>query len=129
MNIYKSVVDQEEFSKIVAMKKFLGYTDADVEENFRSLIEEKQRTQLADWYAEKINSEGPAVIDSPLAVKGLKNTADVDPNSESEGKDKSGEGSESDESSEDKDESDTGSGEEEQEEEKSEPPAPTFGLG
>ena len=129
MNIYKSVVDQEEFSKIVAMKKFLGYTDADVEENFRSLIEEKQRTQLADWYAEKINSEGPAVIDSPLAVKGLKNTADVDPNSESEEKDESREGSESDESSEDKDESDTGSGEEEQEEEKSEPPAPTFGLG
>ena len=129
MNIYKSVVDQEEFSKIVAMKKFLGYTDADVEENFRSLIEEKQRTQLADWYAEKINSEGPAVIDSPLAVKGLKNTADVDTATTSDDKDESGEGGESDDGSEDEGGSDAEGEEEKKEEEKSEPPPPTFGLG
>lgn len=125
MNIYKSVVDQEEFSKIVAMKKFLGYTDADIEENFRSLIEEKQRTQLADWYAEKINSEGPAVIDSPLAVKGLKNTADVDADTKSEDND---EDTGSDEGAEDEGGNDAEGGEE-QEEEKSEPPPPTFGLG
>ena len=132
MNIYKSVVDQEEFSKIVAMKKFLGYTDADVEENFRSLIEEKQRIQLADWYAEKINSEGPAVIDSPLAVKGLKNTADVDPDTKSEGKDGEGDEGNEDNGSDENLEDDSNSGDEEggeEEEKKSEPPAPTFGLG
>ena len=76
MNIYKSVVDQEEFSKIVAMKKFLGYSDADVEENFKRLIEEKQRVQLAEWYSEQLNSEGPAEFDSPVAIKGKTNSGE-----------------------------------------------------
>jgi hypothetical protein len=128
MNIYKSVVDQEEFSKIVAMKKFLGYSDADVEENFRCLIEEKQRTQLAEWYGEQLNSEGPAVFDSPVAIKGKTNTGEEEPKQEGEG----GEGEEGNESgegegdNENKEENNEEGGEEK--EEKEAPPA-TFGLG
>lgn len=126
MNIYKSVVDQEEFSKIVAMKKFLGYSDADVEENFRCLIEEKQRTQLAEWYGEQLNSEGPAVFDSPVAIKGKTNTGEEEAKPEGEGGEgdsgegKEGEGAEGEEG---------GEGEEEEEKKNEPPPPATFGLG
>ena len=126
MNIYKSVVDQEEFSKIVAMKKFLGYSDADVEENFRSLIEEKQRTQLAEWYGEQLNSEGPAVFDSPVAIKGKTNSGEEPVGENAEGnEDKEG----GDEGGGDEGSSDEGGEEEEKEEKKEEAPPPTFGLG
>lgn len=123
MNIYKSVVDQEEFSKIVAMKKFLGYSDADVEENFRSLIEEKQRTQLAEWYGEQLNSEGPAVFDSPVAIKGKTNAGEetTEENAEDNEDGEEGGGEENAEDNE-------GGEEEQSEEKKEEAPPPTFGL-
>ena len=124
MNIYKSVVDQEEFSKIVAMKKFLGYSDADVEENFRSLIEEKQRTQLAEWYGEQLNSEGPAVFDSPVAIKGKTNAGEETTGENAEGDESGGEESSGEENAEDNE----GGEEKEKEEKKEEAPPPTFGL-
>jgi len=52
MDTYKAIVDQEEFSKTVAMKQILGMTDDEIEENFKSLIKEKQWVQLGDYYAE-----------------------------------------------------------------------------
>jgi len=125
MNIYKSVVDQEEFSKIVAMKKFLGYSDADVEENFRCLIEEKQRTQLAEWYGEQLNSEGPAVFDSPVAIKGKTNTGEEETKPEGEG----GEGKEGEEGEGSEGEGEGGEEGGEEEEKKEAPPPATFGLG
>jgi len=41
MNAYKAIVDNDEFSKTLAMKKILGYSDADIEQNFADLIKEK----------------------------------------------------------------------------------------
>ena len=83
MDTYKAIVDQEEFSKTVAMKQILGMTDDEIEENFKSLIKEKQWVQLGDYYAEQLNSEGPAVFDSPIPIKGkeVKNPDEQDTDS------------------------------------------------
>ncbi len=70
MSIYKSFVDQDELSKIVCMKKYLGFTDAEVEENFRMLAKEKQLVAIADWLADKISDENPPVgYESPIKLK------------------------------------------------------------
>ena len=88
MDTYKAVVDQEEFSKSIAMKKLLGMTDDEIEENFRMLVKEKMQIQLADWYADKLNTEGPAIYDPPIKIKGEKEE------SGSEGGEEGSEGSE-----------------------------------
>lgn len=70
MSIYKSFVDQDELSKIVCMKKYLGFTDEEVEENFRMLAKEKQLVAIADWLADKISDENPPVgYESPIKLK------------------------------------------------------------
>ena len=70
MSIYKSFVDQDELSKIVCMKKYLGFTDDEVEENFRMLAKEKQLVAIADWLADKISDENPPVgYESPIKLK------------------------------------------------------------
>lgn len=95
MDTYKAVVDQEEFSKTIAMKKLLGMTDDEVEENFRQLTKEKMQIQLADWYAEKLNSEGPAIYDPPIKIKGEKEEdANSDESSESENDEESSDNAE-----------------------------------
>ena len=51
MNIYKNALgDNEEFSPKIAMKKFLGFTDADINENYKALIEDKMMAELREWY-------------------------------------------------------------------------------
>ncbi len=131
MDTYKAIVDQEEFSKTVAMKQILGMTDDEIEENFKSLIKEKQWVQLGDYYAEQLNSEGPAVFDSPIPIKGkeVKNPdeQDTDSTEGDEGGDEEGaEGEEGGEEAGGEEESggdegggDSGGGSSE----------PTFGLG
>lgn len=89
MDTYKAVVDQEEFSKTIAMKKLLGMTDDEIDENFRSLIKEKMQIQLADWYADKINSEGPAVYDPPIKIKGEEKSENEEPSDEENNEDDS----------------------------------------
>ena len=70
MSIYKSFVDQVELSKIVCMKKYLGFTDAEVDENFKMLAKEKQLVAIADWLAEKISDDNPPVgYESPIKLK------------------------------------------------------------
>ena len=70
MAIYKSFVDQDELSKIVCMKKYLGFTDAEVDENFRMLAKEKQLVAIADWLADKISDDNPPVgYESPIKLK------------------------------------------------------------
>lgn len=70
MSIYKSFVDQDELSKIVCMKKYLGFTDDEIEENFRMLAKEKQLIAIADWLADKISDENPPVgYESPIKLK------------------------------------------------------------
>ena len=128
MNTYKAIVDQEEFSKILAMKKILGMSDDEIEENFRSLIKEKQLVQLGDYYAEKLNSEGPATFDSPIPIKGqeVKNPdeQDLDSGSEEGGDDEGNEEETSGEEEESGEESSDEGGEDEGGES-----APSFGLG
>lgn len=70
MAIYKSFVDQDEISKIVCMKKYLGFTDEEVDENFKMLAKEKQLVAIADWLADKISDDNPPVgYESPIKLK------------------------------------------------------------
>lgn len=86
METYKTIVDQEEFSKIIAMKKILKMSDTEIEDNFKSLIKEKQLVALADYFAEKISDDNkPVDYASPIRLEGLdgiphlsKNSADGD---------------------------------------------------
>jgi len=88
MDTYKAVVDQEELSKINAMKKILKMTDEEIDQNFLNLIKEKQLVALADYYADKINDENkPLDFKSPLRLSG-------EENEEEEGGETGGEGSE-----------------------------------
>lgn len=52
------------------MKKYLGFTDAEVEENFKMLAKEKQLVAIADWLADKISDDNPPVgYQSPIKLK------------------------------------------------------------
>jgi len=71
MDTYKAVVDQEELSKINAMKKILRMTDEEIDQNFLNLIKEKQLVALADYYADKIGDDNkPLDFKSPLRLSG-----------------------------------------------------------
>ena len=71
MDTYKAVVDQEELSKINAMKKILKMTDEEIDQNFLNLIKEKQLVALADYYADKIGDDNkPLDFKSPLRLSG-----------------------------------------------------------
>ena len=88
MDTYKAVVDQEELSKINAMKKILKMTDEEIDQNFLNLIKEKQLVALADYYADKIGDDNrPLDFKSPLRLSG-----------EEENQEGEGEGSEGEES-------------------------------
>ena len=70
MMIYKTYADQDELSKIVAMKNALGMTEKEIEENFNMLIKEKQLVAIADYFADQISPENPpAEIKSPIKLK------------------------------------------------------------
>ena len=52
------------------MKKALGMTDKEIEENFASLRLEKQLVAVSDMFAEMVSAENPPVgIKSPLKLK------------------------------------------------------------
>ena len=70
MAIYKAVTDEDEMSKSLCMKKYLGWTDEEVQENFNGLIEDKQRVAIADYFGELISKDNPPVdIKSPIKLK------------------------------------------------------------
>lgn len=73
VNMYKTVKDNDELSKITAMKKILNFTEDDIEENFKNLAKEKMYMQLADYWSNKINENGPVGVlaSPPLPIKGL----------------------------------------------------------
>lgn len=127
MNTYKAIIDNEEFSKITAMKKILGYTDNDVEENFRNLAKEKCLTELAEYWSGKVNSEGPAgeYDKPPIPIKGISDKEEeAAEGGDEEGGDSGEEGEEAPEAEAD----DKGEAEEPAGQEQEEAPAPTFGL-
>lgn len=73
MATYKTVTDNEEMSKSLAMKKYLDYTDAQVLENYKQLMWEKSVIQLGDYWSGKINSDGATGEWNipPIPIKGI----------------------------------------------------------
>lgn len=70
MAVYKAYTDNDEISKSLAMKKFLGWTEEEIQENYMSLIKDKQMAAVADYYAEKISNDNPPVdFKSPIRLK------------------------------------------------------------
>ena len=52
------------------MKKYLGWTDDDIQKNFEMLIKEKQLVAVAEMFAEKVTAENPPIdFKSPLRLK------------------------------------------------------------
>jgi hypothetical protein len=131
MNAYRAIIDNEEFSKITAMKKILGYSDADVEENFRNLAKEKCLTELAEYWSGKVNSEGPTgeYNKPPIPIKGISDKEE-DNNGENsdEGGNDENDSADGDSGNESPDAGSDAAEAPEQPEEKT-PEAPTFGLG
>lgn len=128
MAIYKSFTDNDEMSKSLCMKKYLGWTDEEIHENYMGLIKDKQYAAIADYFADKISDDNPPVdFKSPIKLK-----TDIENAEKSIG----GESSTiSDDTSEITGEDNTGNQEAESEEEPVEEPTakeaetPTFGLG
>lgn len=76
MDTYKTLADNDEFSKTLAMKKILGWTDAEIEENFKQLAREKCMHQVSEYWSGKVDSEGPAgkYAIPPIPIKGYEKT-------------------------------------------------------
>ena len=97
MDTYKAVVDQDELSKIDAMKRILRMSDEDIQQNFRNLIKEKMLIATAELYADQINeNQAPIDYPSPLVMGkpdfGLQNDNDEENSEETESGGESGEG-------------------------------------
>ena len=70
MDIYKAFKDTDFISQISIMKKYLGWTDDDIQKNFEMLIKEKQLVAVAEMFAEKVTAENPPIdFKSPLRLK------------------------------------------------------------
>ena len=123
--IYKQYVDNDEMSRSLAMKNVLGWTDEQINENFMSLIKDKQMVAVADYFADQVSDENPPVdIKSPVRLKKAVDkeeaafTSKATPGTSGEGGEEGGgEGGGSNES--------PGAAEEPS----FEPEEPTFGLG
>ena len=59
MAAYASCADREEMSKIMAMKKILHWTDAEIQENYENLNKEAILNATVQFYGGKVESEGP----------------------------------------------------------------------
>lgn len=115
MNIYKSIVDNDEMSKIIAMKKYLDFTDADIEENFKHLAKEKMLMQYVEFAGGKVDENGLGGVyqQLPLPLGGSSEDGEGGDDSEPAGDDGA-----ADDAAEDA-----------AEESSKEPEEPTFGLG
>ena len=134
MNIYKNALgDNEEFAPELAMKKFLGFTDADIEDNYKWLIKSKMMAELREFYGSQVaEHKGLAGWEPPIKFKD-EVEKDMKKDAESPEDEKSEEDSEdegSDEESSSEESSKESSAEENAEEatKPEEPEAPSFGL-
>jgi uncharacterized membrane protein YgcG len=99
------------------MKKILKMSDAEIDQNFRNLIKEKQLVALADYFSDKISDDHrPLDYTSPIRLAGEQN-GEGEEGSSDEGGDSSGgdEGSSEGEGGSDEGGGDSG--------------GPSFGLG
>lgn len=70
MTIYNAFADKDEISKVLVQKKYLGWSDKDIEENFRNIIKEKQMTAVGDFFADQVSEDNPPVdFKSPVRLK------------------------------------------------------------
>ena len=129
MAIYKAFTDNDEMSKSMCMKKYLGWSDEEIKENYTSLILDKQWTAVADMMSERISEENPPVdIKSPMRLK--KDVDDLEKNftaQSAEGENSGGE--EGEEASSEESSGEEGEEEAEEAEPAKEAETPTFGLG
>ena len=91
MNIYRSVIDNEEMSKIVAMKKYLGWTDADIETNFIALAKEKMLSENANYWGDKVGENGLGGVWAKPPVELGKGEEESDDSGDTTGDDKDSE--------------------------------------
>ena len=137
MDIYEKAVEQDELSKITAMKKYLGMSDEEVLQNFKNLIYEKQLISLGDFFSDKISDDNyPVDFTSPIRLAGIDGVKMPTPGNKSKGGDSDGgredTGSVEDTGSEPEEapEEDTGSEDETGgNEESGDSEEPSFGLG
>ena len=128
MAIYKLYAENDEMSKSLAMKKCLGWTDADIKQNFEELIKDKQMISIAEYFGEQISEDNPPVdFKSPIRLKkDIEAVEETFSPTSSTNKGADGEGG--DEGGETTDTTDDSGGEMEEPEAK-EAEDPTFGLG
>lgn len=128
MAIYKaSLGDDNDFSKITMMKKYLKMSDTEIKENYENLIKQKMLNELAEFYGGKVAEKGGLEgWNAPIKYKDDVKAEDED----KEEKKEEGSSESSDEGG--------GESEEESKPEESQPPeqaepkeapTPTFGLG
>ena len=138
IDIYEKAVEQDELSKISAMKKYLGMSDEEVLQNFKNLILEKQYVSLQDLFGDLVSQDHwPVDFTSPIRLAGIDGVKMPVPGNNSEGGESGGgsddTGSEVDTGSEPAEESpeeDTGTEDETGgNEESGGGEEPSFGLG
>lgn len=66
MQIYKEAVEDDAFSKKLAMKKYLGYTDEMADKNFEEKRNEMLYLAATEYFAEKIKKDGPKDVTPPI---------------------------------------------------------------
>lgn len=71
IEMYKSITENEGFSKELAMKKYLNFTDDDVEENWVALEKETIRQKLIDAKADAIVEDEIAAYKEQLKAERL----------------------------------------------------------
>ena len=67
MAAYSSCADREEMSKIMAMKKILHWTDAEIQENYENLNKEAILNATVQYYSGKVEQDGPNAAARELA--------------------------------------------------------------
>lgn len=72
MGAYASLADREEMSKIMAMKKVLHWTDAEIQENYENLNKEAILNSTVQYYAGKVEEGGPNAAARDLVMNELK---------------------------------------------------------
>lgn len=136
MAIYKAFTDNDEMSKSLCMKKYLGWTDEEIKQNYMSLVLDKQWSAVADMMGEKISEENPPVdIKSPMRLK--KDVEDLEKNFIENGASTNGDNADDSNSSSDSGDEESSDDEESSSDEESDSgddggkptEQPTFGLG
>lgn len=67
---YDAIVAHEEFSRSLAMRKYLGMTDDEVKENYRQLEQDKIQTALIEFKVNNVTSTGKPDLEDFMGAEG-----------------------------------------------------------